>query len=76
MEETTKILLVKIFLIYSTGIMTVGVLEIINLVKENVKEVTTGQMISLVICMLMSWLTILILLVSKIVSYVKVKKNI
>lgn len=76
MEETTKILLVKIFLIYSTGIMTVGVLEMINLIKENVKEVTTGQMISLIICMLMSWLTILILLVSKIVNYVKIKKNI
>ena len=76
MEETTKILLVKIFLIYSTGIMTVGVLEMINLVKENIKEVTTGQMVSLIICMLMSWLTILILLVSKIVNYVKVKKNI
>lgn len=56
--------------------MTVGVLEMINLIKENVKEVTTGQMISLIICMLMSWLTILILLVSKIVNYVKIKKNI
>ena len=41
-----------------------------------VKEVTTGQMMSLIICLLMSWLTILILLISKIVSYVKVKKNI
>lgn len=76
MEETTKILLVKIFLIYSTGIITVGIIEMINLVKENIKEVTTGQMISLIICMLMSWLTVLILLVSRIVNYVKVKKNI
>ena len=76
MEETTKILLVKIFIIYSTGIMTVAVLEVINLIREKVKEVTTGQMMSLIICLLMSWLTILILLISKIVSYVKVKKNI
>ena len=67
MEETTKILLVKIFFIYSTGIMTVAVLEVINLIREKVKEVTTGQMMSLIICLLMSWLTILILLISKIV---------
>ena len=38
MEETTKILLVKIFFIYSTGIMTVAVLEVINLIREKVKE--------------------------------------
>lgn len=56
--------------------MTVAVLEVINLIREKVKEVTTEQMMSLIICLLMSWLTILILLISKIVSYVKVKKNI
>ena len=69
-------LMLPLYFIYSTGIMTVAVLEVINLIREKVKEVTTGQMMSLIICLLMSWLTILILLISKIVSYVKVKKNI
>ena len=55
MTEETKELLVKIFMYWSMGVCMVGLLEVINLIKNEIKEVSRSQMMSLLICMILSW---------------------
>ena len=75
MTEETKELLVKIFMYWSMGVCIVGLLEVINLIKNEIKEVSRSQMISLLICMILSWITFIILISHKIIMYAKKKKK-
>ena len=75
MTEETKELLVKIFMYWSMGVCMVGLLEVINLIKNEIKEVSRSQMISLLICMILSWITFIILISHKIIMYAKKKKK-
>ena len=73
MTEETIGLLVKIFMYWSMGVCMVGLLEMIYLIKNEVKEVSKGQMMSLLICMILSWITFIILISHKIIMYAKKK---
>ena len=73
MTEETKELLVKIFMYWSMGVCMVGLFEVINLIKNEIKEVSKGQMMSLLICMILSWITFIILISHKIIMYAKKK---
>ena len=75
MTEETKELLVKIFMYWSMGVCMVGLLEVINLIKNEIKEVSRSQMMSLLICMILSWITFIILISHKIIIYAKKKKK-
>lgn len=75
MTEETKELLVKIFMYWSMGVCIIGLLEVINLIKNEIKEVSKGQMMSLLICMILSWITFIILISHKIIMYAKKKKK-
>ena len=75
MTEETKELLVKIFMYWSMGVCMVGLLEVNNLIKNDIKEVSRSQMISLLICMILSWITFIILISHKIIMYAKKKKK-
>ena len=75
MTEEIKELLVKIFMYWSMGVCMVGLLEVINLIKNEIKEVSRSQMISLLICMILSWITFIILISHKIIMYAKKKKK-
>lgn len=75
MTEETKELLVKIFMYWSMGVCMVGLLEVINLIKNEIKEVSRSQMMSLLICMILSWITFIILISHKIIMYAKKKKK-
>lgn len=75
MTEETKELLVKIFMYWSMGVCMVGLLEVINLIKNEIKEVSRSQTMSLLICMILSWITFIILISHKIIMYAKKKKK-
>ena len=75
MTEETKELLVKIFMYWSMGVCMVGLLEVINLIKNEIKEVSKGKIMSLLICMILSWITFIILISHKIIMYAKKKKK-
>ena len=60
---------------WSMGVCMVGLLEVINLIKNEIKEVSRSQMMSLLICMILSWITFIILISHKIIMYAKKKKK-
>lgn len=50
---------------WSIGACAVGVLEMICLIKNDIKEVSRDKMGALLICMSLSWITFILILVYK-----------